>query len=90
MESWRSGVICRVCKRLVAEGSAWQDDNGDRWDAHWACHRRAELERRSRAAAPDASMRSMRGRIGAYTRWANTEDLFASSSQGFESPELHH
>jgi hypothetical protein len=74
MEPWRSGVICGVCKRLVAEGSAWQDDNGDRWDAHWDCHQRAELQRRARNAAPDASVRSMRGRIGAYSRWANTED----------------
>jgi hypothetical protein len=72
-------VICRLCGRLVAEGSAWQDDNGDRWDAHWDCHRRAELERRARDPAPDASMRSLRGRIGAYTRWANTEDRYAAT-----------
>jgi len=51
----------------VAEGSAHVDEDGNLWDAHWDCARRAELERRARDAGPSASDRSLRGRIGSYT-----------------------
>jgi hypothetical protein len=67
-------VHCLYCGRKVAEGSAHVDEDGNPWDAHWDCASRAELERRARDAGPGASERSLRGRIGAYTRWANTED----------------
>jgi hypothetical protein len=73
-QPWKLGAICRHCARLVAEGSAWRDDDGVSWDAHWDCHQRTETEQCARNAAPNASLRSLRGRVGAYTRWANTED----------------
>jgi hypothetical protein len=74
IEQWTPGAICRVCGRCVAEGSAWQDNDGQHYNAHWDCYQRVELQRRARNAASTASERSVRGRIGAYTRWANTED----------------
>jgi hypothetical protein len=68
MEPWAPGAKCYVCGRLVAEVSAWQDDDGGRWNAHWDCHQRAELKERARQAGSDESLRSMRGRLAAYTR----------------------
>ena len=73
MEPWAPGAKCYVCGRLVAEVSAWQDDDGGQWNAHWDCHQRAELKERARQAGSDESLRSMRGRLGAYTRWANAD-----------------
>ena len=35
---------------------------------HWDCYRRAELKERARQAGSDKSLRSMRGRLGAYTQ----------------------
>jgi hypothetical protein len=88
MDAWQLGVKCRVCKRLVAEGSAWQDDNGDRWDAHWDCHQRAEIEERTRATTGlTASERVMRARIAANTRWARTEDRSAATRAAREAME---
>jgi hypothetical protein len=78
-DAWSPGVHCRHCGRKVAEGSAHVDEDGNLWDAHWDCARRAELERRARDAGPSASERSLRGRIGAYTRWANTEDRYMAT-----------
>jgi hypothetical protein len=72
-------VHCRHCGRKVAEGSAHVDEDGNLWDAHWDCARRAELERRARDAAPSAAERSLRGRIGAYTRWANTDNRYMAT-----------
>jgi hypothetical protein len=62
-----------------AEGSCITSGRGNLWDAHWDCARRAELERRARDAGPSASDRGLRGRIGAYTRWANTEDRYMAT-----------
>jgi hypothetical protein len=76
---WHEDVSCRVCARLVAEGSAWRDENDVPWNAHWDCHQRAEREDRARNVDPNASLRSLRGRIGAYTRWANTEDRWKAT-----------
>jgi hypothetical protein len=73
MEPWAPGAKCYVCGRLVADVSAWQDDDGGRWNAHWDCHQRAELKERARQAGSDESFRSMRFRLGAYTRWANAD-----------------
>ena len=73
MEPWAPGTTCYVCGRLVAEVSAWQDDDGGQWNAHWDCHQRAELKERARQAGSDESLRSVRGRLGAYTRWANAD-----------------
>ena len=42
-------------------------------DAHWDCHQRAELKEPARQAGSDKSLRSMRGRLGANTRWANAD-----------------
>ena len=42
-------------------------------DAHWDCHQRAELKEPARQTGSDESLRSMRGRLGAYTRWANAD-----------------
>jgi hypothetical protein len=79
-DTWGPGVCCRHCHRLVAEGSASEDDAGNLRDAHWDCARRGEIEQRAREAGPSASERSLRGRIGAYTRWANTEDRYMATS----------
>jgi hypothetical protein len=68
MDPWTPGAKCYVCGRLVADVSPWQDDDGGRWNAHWDCHRRAELKERARQAGSDKSLRSMRGRLGAYTQ----------------------
>jgi predicted Fe-S protein YdhL (DUF1289 family) len=73
------GVVCRVCGRCVAEGLAWQDDDGQHYYAQRDCYQRAELQRRARNAASTASERSMRGRIGAHTRWANSEDRYLAT-----------
>jgi hypothetical protein len=81
---WEQDAPCRVCARLVAEGSAWRDGNDVAWDAHWDCHRRAEREERARKADPNASLRSLRGRIGAYTRWANTDDRWKATQPARE------
>jgi hypothetical protein len=56
VEPWHQGVECRVCGRLVAEGSSWQDDKGDRWDAHWDCHERDEMKRISIEQAGKAGL----------------------------------
>jgi hypothetical protein len=71
---WQEDATGRVCARLVAEGSAWRDEDDVAWNAHWDCHQRAEREEHARNADPNASLRSLRGPIGAYTRWANTDD----------------
>jgi hypothetical protein len=47
--------------------------HGDPWNAHWDCHQRAELERACTAGWFRESLRSMRGRLGANTRWANAD-----------------
>jgi hypothetical protein len=78
-EQWHEGARCRVCARLVAEGSAWRDASGVVWNAHWDCHQRREVEDIARKADPNASLRSLRGRIGAYTRWANTDDRWSAT-----------
>lgn len=78
-DAWGPGALCRHCRRLVAEGSAYEDDDGNRWDAHWDCHQRAEVVERAFKAGPTASERSLRGRIGAYTRWANTDDRYMAT-----------
>src|SRR4051794_41921440 len=78
-DAWRPDAHCRHCGRKVAEGSAHVDEDANLWDAHWDCGRRAELARRARDAGPSASERSLRGRIGAYTRWANTEDRYMAT-----------
>lgn len=76
---WNPGALCRHCRRLVAEGSAYTGDDGNLLDVHWDCARRAEIEQRAREAGPSASERSLLGRIGAYTRWANTEDRYMAT-----------
>jgi hypothetical protein len=73
---WTPTATCRVCGRLVAEGSAWRDDDDQRWNAHWDCHLR---ERNQRQAGLTGSERSIRGRLGAYTRWANTADRYMAT-----------
>jgi hypothetical protein len=78
-DAWSPDVHWRHCGRKVAEGSAHVDEDGNLWDAHWDCARCAEVERRARDAGPSASERSLRGRIGAYTRWANTEDRYMAT-----------
>ncbi|BBY21296.1 hypothetical protein [Mycobacterium stomatepiae] len=77
-DAWSDGAHCRHCQRLVAKGSA-HEEGGLRCDAHWDCARRARLEQRARDAEPSASERSLRGRIGAYTRWANTGDRYTAT-----------
>lgn len=83
MEPWAPGAKRYVCGRLVAEVSAWQDDDGGQWNAHWDCHQRAELKERARLVSSDESLRSMRGRLGAYTRWANADarERFAAGNR---------
>ena len=79
-DPWRSGCNCPQCYRLVAEGSAHVDEDGRRWNYHWDCFKRAEVQRRAEHdAGLTASERSIRGRIGAYTRWANTEDRYMAT-----------
>jgi hypothetical protein len=73
MEPWAPGAKCYVCGRLVAEASARQNDDGGRWNAQWDCHQRAELKECARQAGSDESLRSMRGRLGAYTQWADAD-----------------
>jgi hypothetical protein len=73
IQPWAPGAKCYVCDRLVAEVSAWQDDDGGQWNAHWDCHQRAKLKERARQTGSDESLRRMRGRLGAYTRWANAD-----------------
>ena len=82
----RSGCRCPQCHRLVAEGSAHVDEDGRRWNHHWDCFQRAEVQRRAtRDAGPTAPERSIRGRIGAYTRWANTEDRYTATRPAREA-----
>lgn len=79
-DPWRSGCRCPHCDRLVAECSAHVDEDGRRWNYHWDCFQRAEVQHRAKQdAGPTASERSIRGRIGAYTRWANTEDRYMAT-----------
>lgn len=78
-DTWGPGAQCRHCHRLVAAGSVYEDDDGNLLDAHWDCHQSAEIAERSRKAGPTASERSLRGRIGAYTRWANTDDRYMAT-----------
>ncbi|MDB5495959.1 MAG: hypothetical protein JWP86_3296 [Phenylobacterium sp.] len=42
-------------------------------------HVRTICEENDATLAPDASPHSMRGRLGAYARWANTEDRFVAT-----------
>lgn len=64
---------------LSCEAAAWRDEQGVLWDSHWDCYERAERQERARSVDPTASLRSLRGRIGAYTRWANTDDRWKAT-----------
>ena len=73
------------CPRFVAEGSAHVDRDGRRWNYHWDCFKRREVQRRAEEnAGLTASERSIRGRIGAYTRWVHTEDRYMATRKARE------
>lgn len=73
VERWQADAPCRVCGRRVAEGSAWRDDDGDLWNAHWDCHLRQEAARRARGETE----RRLRASMAGHLSWALTEDRIA-------------
>ena len=89
-DAWRPDVHCRHCARFGAVAEQRSRKEGGRGVGARRRRREplgcplglcpsAELERRVRDAGPSASERSLRGRIGAYTRWANTEDRYMAT-----------